>query len=242
MALPTPGIDEIVEELDNFVFKTPIIFNIYSHAEDISDNIEEHKMLIKHLAPFRPIAIEINKSCPNAMAGEKSLQEMTQSLEEEAKFFKEVYKATNLPIIAKLSPKGDYVSMAKTIAPHTDYICCGNTYPGTIINAFNGYPVLSAGRGGMSGPAILPINQLMTLEVYQAVGDQVGIIGCGGIRNAEDAMGYIRAGATFVQVGTALAYEKDPIQTYRKLWGDMQAIERKLGKTHKELVGDCHVP
>ncbi len=112
-------------------------------------------------------------------------------------------KATQLPLIVKLSPNvTDIRVMARAAAEGgADIISLINTFVGMAIDVERRRPVLANVCGGLSGPAIRPAGVWLTWQVYQAV--QIPLIGIGGIMNARDAVEFILAGASAVQIGTA---------------------------------------
>ena len=114
-----------------------------------------------------------------------------------------VKKATSLPVIVKLTPNvTDIVAVAKAVeAAGADAISLINTLKAMVIDIHKRKPLLGNVTGGLSGPAIKPVALYMTYDVSKAV--KVPIIGMGGIMTGEDAIEFIMAGATAVQVGTA---------------------------------------
>jgi dihydroorotate dehydrogenase (NAD+) catalytic subunit len=110
---------------------------------------------------------------------------------------------TELPVIVKLTPNvTDPAALARAcVDAGASAICAINTVLGLAIDTRLRRPVLPRARGGLSGPAIKPIALRMVYDVAQAV--SVPVIGCGGIESAEDAVEFLMAGATAIQVGTA---------------------------------------
>ena len=144
-------------------------------------------------------AIEINLSCPNVGTGlqlssdEKLLRECVT----------ESRKATHHTLIAKHSPNvTDIAKMAKISEDAgADAVTIANTYMGIKIDVNTKKPFLGNTQGGVSGPAIKPLTLYKVFQAYKAV--SIPIIGCGGIADADDAIEYILAGASAVQVGSA---------------------------------------
>ncbi|MCS6859065.1 MAG: dihydroorotate dehydrogenase [Abditibacteriales bacterium] len=144
-------------------------------------------------------AIELNLSCPNVAGGldfstDPQLTEATCAA---------VKAATRLPVIAKLSPNvTDIVAIARAaVAGGADAVSLINTLVGMAIDVKTRRPKLANVTGGLSGPAIKPVALRMVYQVAQAV--SVPVIGIGGIMTAEDALEFLLAGASAVQVGTA---------------------------------------
>src|SRR5829696_469780 len=145
-------------------------------------------------------AIELNISCPNIKEG--GIQ-FGCSLRGTYEVVSAVRKVTRLPLIPKLTPNVTDVSSFAREAEEAgaDAVSLVNTFLAMVIDIETRRPKISNGMGGLSGPAIRPIAVRMVYECQQAV--KIPIIGMGGIANARDALEFIIAGATAVQVGTA---------------------------------------
>ncbi|NVN91911.1 MAG: dihydroorotate dehydrogenase [Desulfuromonadales bacterium] len=175
--------------------KTPAIVNFFGST------VDEYAELAGRLNDIPEVAgLEINISCPNVKQGgivfgtdPKCAAEVVSACRE----------ATSKPLIAKLSPNvTDVVVMAKACADAgADALSLINTLTGLAIDLQRRKPVLANITGGLSGPAIKPIALRMVWQVARAV--KLPIIGIGGIMNATDALEFILAGASAVQVGTA---------------------------------------
>jgi dihydroorotate dehydrogenase (NAD+) catalytic subunit len=145
------------------------------------------------------VAYEINVSCPNVKGGmlfgcdPDLAAEVTRAVKAE----------TDLPIIVKLTPNApDVVAVARACEEAgADALTAINTVLGMRIDTRRRRPILGTGSGGLSGPAIRPIAVHITYQVAQAV--SIPIIGAGGITNWQDALEFLMAGASSVQVGTA---------------------------------------
>lgn len=144
-------------------------------------------------------AIELNVSCPNVKEGGMAFGTSCASAAQVVKAVREVYDKT---LIVKLSPNvTDIAEIALAVeAEGADSISLVNTFLGMSIDAEKRRPRLSTITGGLSGPCIKPIALRMVWQVYQAV--KVPIIGMGGISNWEDAIEFILAGSTAIQIGT----------------------------------------
>jgi len=145
-------------------------------------------------------AIELNVSCPNTEAGGMVFGNDAVSL---GRITRACRRATRLPLWVKLSPNvTDIRETAKAAeAAGADAVSLVNTFVGMVIDVEKRRPVLANVSGGLSGPAIRPLAVWMTWQVRRAV--TIPIVGMGGIMSARDAMEFILAGATAVQVGTA---------------------------------------
>lgn len=153
--------------------------------------------------------LEVNISCPNVETG----LEFGTDPAAAAAVTAAVRKATSLPVIVKLTPNvADIVAVARAVeAAGADAVSLINTLLGMAIDIRTRRPVLGAGFGGLSGPAIKPVALRMVYEVAGAV--KVPVIGVGGITTAADALEFLLAGATAVQVGTAcFANPRAPIE------------------------------
>lgn len=150
-------------------------------------------------------ALEINLGCPNVHAGYIHFGADRESVR---RVISGVRKKVSLPVIAKLTPNvTDIASLAEVaIDAGADALSLINTLPGMKIDVAKQRPVLGMGFGGLSGPAIRPVGVACVYKVYQhmqRMGARVPIIGIGGISCGTDALEYILAGASLVQVGTA---------------------------------------
>lgn len=144
--------------------------------------------------------LELNISSPNAQRGG---MEFGQEPEAAASVTGAVRRASSLPLIVKLTPNvTDIVAVARaTVAAGADAVCLINTIQAMAIDVWNRRPVLASVFGGLSGPAIKPVALRMVWQVAGAV--EVPVIGCGGIMSGLDAVEFLMAGASAVQVGTA---------------------------------------
>ncbi|MBN2808228.1 MAG: dihydroorotate dehydrogenase [Deltaproteobacteria bacterium] len=145
-------------------------------------------------------ALEINISCPNVKAG--GIQFGTDPAAA-AKLVAAVRQATSLPLITKLSPNvSDIVAIAQAVVEAgSDALSLINTLMGMAIDLDRKKPILGNTTGGLSGPAIKPVALRMVYQVASAV--SVPVIGIGGIVNQRDALEFLLAGATAVEIGTA---------------------------------------
>ena len=191
------GIDALIREKAPLwaIWKVPVIVNI------LGESIEDYVKLAKHLDKVAGVSgIEVNISCPNISAGG---MEFGASPKSAAGVTAAVKAKTTLPVIVKLSPNvTDIAEIACAVAEAgADAISLINTLKGMAINTASRKPVLGNVSGGLSGPAIKPVALYMVYQVARKV--KVPVIGCGGIATANDALEFIMAGASAVQVGTA---------------------------------------
>jgi dihydroorotate dehydrogenase (NAD+) catalytic subunit len=145
-------------------------------------------------------AIELNISCPNVKEGGMAFGTVPSSASDVTKAIRKVFKKT---LIVKLSPNVTDISEFARIAEGegADGISLINTLLGIAIDAESRKPLLSTVTGGLSGPAIKPVALRMVWQVAKAV--KIPVMGIGGITNATDAIEFLLAGASAIQVGTA---------------------------------------
>jgi len=197
IGLQNPGLDVFVNEKMPFLrtLDTCVIVNFFGNSD--KDYIE----LAERLNEVPGISgLEMNVSCPNMSRGGIVFctdPRMTYEL------VRDVKKATALPLVVKLSPNvTDITAMAKSVEDGgADAVSLVNTFRAMAINIHSRKPELANVFGGLSGPAIKPIALRMVWEVTQAI--KIPVIGIGGITRAEDALEFVLAGASAVQVGTA---------------------------------------
>jgi dihydroorotate dehydrogenase (NAD+) catalytic subunit len=208
-------------------YDTRIIANVFGYSEE--DYIEAIEILNDGDGIA---AYELNISCPNVKEGGIVIGNSPSAaarLTEKAKF------ASIRPLIVKLSPNvTDIAELARAIVSGgADCLSLINTVVGMSVDVNTRRPRLSYGTGGLSGPAIRPIAVRMVFEVAQAV--DVPLIGIGGITSTMDALEFIIAGATAVQIGTANYY--DPTITMKIVGGlldychtnDIERIDSLVG-------------
>ena len=145
--------------------------------------------------------VELNISCPNVKSGGMAFGIKPQSVEEVAKIAKSAL--TKTPLMVKLSPNVESIATNAKAAENggADAISLINTLTGMAIDIERRRPIIANNTGGVSGAGVKPIAVRMVYEVAQAV--KIPVVGMGGITCAEDAIEFLMAGATAVQVGTA---------------------------------------
>ena len=186
-------------------YDTRIIANVFGYSDD--DYIEAIEILNDGEGIS---AYELNISCPNVKEGGIVIGNSPPSA---ARLTERAKRASTRPLVVKLSPNvTDIAELARAIvAAGADCLSLINTIVGMSIDVNRRRSRLSYGTGGLSGPAIRPIAVRMVFEVSQAV--SVPLIGMGGIASTMDALEFIIAGATAVQIGTANYY--DPTVTMK---------------------------
>ncbi len=211
-------------------YDTMVIANIFG------ETVKDYGELAKRLDSAEGVAaLEINISCPNVKKG--GLVFGTDP-KEAYKVVRKVRRSTRLPLITKLSPNvadvRPFVKAAEDAG--TDAVSLINTIPAMAIDVERKRPCIARGIGGLSGPAIRPIAVRMVWEAYNAA--KVPIIGMGGIMNARDALEFIIAGATAVEVGTANFI--DPAASIRILEGISEYL-KKHSTSVSALVGSLKI-
>ncbi|HEY6287693.1 MAG TPA: dihydroorotate dehydrogenase, partial [Ktedonobacteraceae bacterium] len=201
VGLQNPGIHTVIEKYAPIwaTWQTPVIVNI------AGETMEEFVELATLLEGVEGVAgIEVNVSCPNVLAGGAVFGANAQTV---ADVTASVRRATTLPIIVKLSPNsGDARPTALAAASSgADAVSLINTITGMGIDIHQRRPVLANITGGMSGSAVKPIALRMVYEVVRELRSfhpLVPVIGIGGISNANDALEFVMAGASAIQIGT----------------------------------------
>lgn len=215
---------------------------LYPRIEHLNDHIivnvsgsriEDYVSVCEILSDLNKCtAVEVNISCPNIKEGGIAFG---TSCSEAAKVTKEVRKVWKKHMMVKLSPNVTHIAeIAKAVEDEgADSVSLVNTFLAMAIDAQSRKPILSTITGGLSGPAIKPIALNMVWQVYQAV--KIPVIGMGGIMNAKDAIEFILAGATAIQVGTATFI--DPASCIKVIRGIEEYCNEQGVKNVRELIG-----
>jgi dihydroorotate dehydrogenase (NAD+) catalytic subunit len=196
IGLQNIGLDAILKDVAPVwaTWQVPVIANI------AGETVDDYAELAARLDAVPGVSgIEMNISCPNVESGLEFGTDPRGAAEVTAA----VRRQTGLPLIVKLTPNvTDIIGMARAVVDAgADALTLINTYPAMKIDVRTRKPALGWGSGGLSGPALKPIAIRLVYLVARAV--DVPIIGCGGIMTGEDAVEYLMAGASAVQVGTA---------------------------------------
>ena len=220
--------------------------HIYPQIKDINTNmivnvsgsqVEDYAETARIINELDNIpAIELNISCPNVKQGGMAFGVSAHGAEEVVSAVRKVYDKT---LIVKLSPNvTDITEIAKAAeAAGADSVSLINTLLGMAINAEKRKPVLSTITGGMSGAAVKPIALRMVWQVAKAV--NIPVVGLGGIMNWRDAVEFLLAGATAIEIGTANFI--DPAITVKVVQGIDDYLNRHGFSSVKDIIGALEV-
>ncbi len=197
VGLQNKGVDYFINNIYPTIsnYDTEIIVNVSGAS------VTDYVAVAERISELDKInAIEVNISCPNVKQGGMAFGTTIEGASEITTAIRKVYHKT---LIVKLSPNvTDIVSIAKAVEDSgADSVSLINTLLGMAIDVERQKPVLSTITGGLSGPAVRPVAVRMVWQVAKAV--KIPVIGLGGIASGRDAMEFILAGASAVQVGTA---------------------------------------
>lgn len=233
MGLPNPGAKNFaaeLRELKQSELSAPIIASTFGFSED------EYAKVAKILTKAGADAIELNVSCPHV---KKTGSEIGQDPKLVSQVVKKVKNAITTPVIVKLTPNvADLVEVATAAAgAGADAIVAINTLRAMSIDVETAHPTLGNKIGGLSGPALKPVAVRCVYEIYEAV--NVPIIGCGGVASWKDAVEFMLAGASAVQIGTAVSSEG--LGIFKSVCKGIDAYMHRNGfRSLKEIVGLSH--
>jgi dihydroorotate dehydrogenase (NAD+) catalytic subunit len=228
MGLPNPGADYFVDSIKSLKsLGVPVVASFFGGS------IDEFASVASTLTEAGADALELNASCPNVLEELGMLASDCLNVERATAAVREV---TNLPLFVKLSPNVTDINIIAKAAESggADAITAVNTLKGMAIDVDFMKPILSNVTGGLSGPAVKPVGLRCVWEVAQAV--DLPVIGCGGITNARDAVEYLLAGASAVEIGTAVMTEG--MNVYRDIADGIESYLREHGfSSVKEVIG-----
>ena len=229
VGLQNKGVDYFISHIYPTVkdIDTNIIVNVSGSTIDEYVETAEKLNLLENIP-----AIELNISCPNVKEGGMAFGTSCLSA---AQVVREVRRAYKKELIVKLSPNvTDISEIALAVeAEGADSVSLINTLLGMAIDSEKRKPVLSTITGGLSGPAVKPIALRMVWQVASAV--KIPVIGLGGIMNASDAIEFILAGASAIQIGTANFI--DPTVTIKVIDGINDYLDRHKFKSVTDIIG-----
>ena len=231
MGLPNPGIRHFKDEMRQMkTIQAPTIISIYGSSP------EEFAIVAEIAMQIGADAIELNVSCPHI---EKAGAEIGCDPKLLTNIVKTVKKNVNVPVIVKLTPNIANISeIAKTVQDAgADAITAINSVKAMAIDIETGRPILANKFGGLSGPAIKPIAVRCVYDVFHSV--DIPVIGCGGISCWQDAVEFILAGASAIQIGTAVAFKG--IDVFDSIaQGINEYLSRKGFSNVTDIVGLAH--
>jgi dihydroorotate dehydrogenase (NAD+) catalytic subunit len=229
IGLQNPGVDAVLERYAPLWagWRVPVIVNV------AGESVEDYVGVVRRLDGVPGVAgVELNISCPNV--GKGGLQFAIDQAAAAA-VTRAVRRATELPLIVKLSPNvADVRPIATAIAEAgADALSAVNTLSGMALRADRSGPFLGNTYGGLSGPAIKPVALRIVYEVAQVV--DIPVVAIGGITCLDDVLDYLAAGAVAVQVGTAIFADPTlPVRLVDELAGE--CVRRGL-PSYDALVG-----
>lgn len=233
IGLQNIGVHEfIAEKLPKLrQYKTRVIANVFGYSP------EQYAEVVRILEPHDGIAgYELNISCPNVSKGGIEIGSDPKASSELTKLIK---ATTKRPVIVKLSPNvTDVREVALAVQDAgADAISLINTIVGMSVDIYRREPRIANVTAGLSGPAIKPVALRMVYQVACAV--RIPVIGIGGIASVEDALEFLIAGASAIQIGTANYY--DPLVTMKVIDGLAEYCRKSGFDSITEVIGSIKV-
>lgn len=228
VGLANPGSDVFAHEIMNN--QIPLVVSIVGSSQS------DFQKLINKFDKLNIVAYEVNLSCPHV---EKMGMEVGDDPDLVTKIIKTIKTRTKKPVIIKVGiGKSDVLKLATIIQESgADAITAINTIKAMAINVETGMPILSNKVGGLSGVPLKPIGVRCVYEIFKKV--NIPVIGCGGIFTWEDAIEYILAGATAIELGSVIGYRGLKVFNGIKL-GITRYLQKKDYKNVKEIIGHAH--
>jgi dihydroorotate dehydrogenase (NAD+) catalytic subunit len=231
MGLPNPGIGEYPKEIARARAGGALLI-----GSVFGGDADAYAEVAGRMADTGVSALELNLSCPHA----KGLgSEIGQDPVLVTEVTQAVVRAVRLPVWVKITPNtSDVAALALAAeAGGASAITAINTVRGLAIEPELERPVLSHGLGGLSGPAIKPVGLAAVWQIFEKV--RIPIVGVGGISTGRDALEYVLAGASAVQVGTQVVW--DGVGVFGRLVQELDAIlDRNATPALSALVGRAH--
>lgn len=233
VGLQNKGVDYFIEHIYPRIkdLDTRVIVNVSGSC------IDDYVAVCEKLNPLDKVAaVEINISCPNVKQGGMGFGTTCSGAESVTSAVRKAYDGT---MIVKLTPNvTDITEIARAVeAAGADAVSLTNTFLGMAIDVERRKPMLSTITGGLSGPCIRPIAVRMVWQVANAV--KVPVVGLGGIASGRDAIEFLLAGATAVQIGTANFV--DPQVTVKAIDYIEDYLKRHQIASVRELIGGMEV-
>lgn len=233
VGLQNKGVDYFIEHIYPEIkdYNTHMIVNVSGSS------VEDYVATAEKLAGLDKMpAIELNISCPNVKEGGMAFGTSCASAEQVTRAVRDVYPK---PIIVKLSPNvTDITEIAKAVEGQgADAVSLVNTFLGMAIDSESRKPLLSTITGGLSGPCIKPIALRTVWQVYNAV--KIPIVGMGGISSVADAIEFMLAGSTAIQIGTYNFI--DPQISMKVIDGIVDYLDRHNLDTVHDIIGKLDI-
>ena len=233
VGLQNKGVDYFIEHIYPRIkdLDTRLLVNVSGSC------IDDYVAVCENLCPLDKVAaVEINISCPNVKQGGMGFGTTCSGAESVTSAVRKAYDGT---MIVKLTPNvTDITEIARAVeAAGADAVSLTNTFLGMAIDVEKRKPMLSTITGGLSGPCIRPIAVRMVWQVANAV--KVPVVGLGGIASGRDAIEFLLAGATAVQIGTANFV--DPQVTVKAIDYIEDYLKRHQITSVRELIGGMEV-
>ncbi|MBO3809703.1 MAG: dihydroorotate dehydrogenase [Candidatus Brockarchaeota archaeon] len=233
MGLPNPGYSEYRFELGSVKksLEIPLIVSIGPSDEGEAEEMVEELDSVAD-------GFEVNLSCPHV---ENLGMEVGSDASKASGIVKAVRGSTGKPVLVKISPNvTDFVANARSaVEAGADAITAINTVRGMAIDVNAMRPVLSNVYGGLSGKAIHPVAVRIVFELYEKI--KAPIVGCGGVYDWRDAVELILAGATAVQIGSAIAHSQTGLKVFNEIGeGVRRYLALKGFSSVKQIIGLAH--
>jgi dihydroorotate dehydrogenase (NAD+) catalytic subunit len=231
MGLPNPSYPAFLQELEIAKKDSgiPVIASIFGGSP------AEFKEVAEGLLPGKPDAFELNVSCPHAEGYGAAIGSNPCLVEAVTSAVKDT---VNVPVWVKLTPNVSDITCIGNAAESggADAVVAINTLKGMAIDIESGYPVLGNRSGGLSGKAVKPVAVKCVYDLYTAL--EIPVIGVGGVSSWQDAIEMIMAGASAVQVGSAVY---DRLDIFSEISTGVEAfLQRKGYSDIKKLIGLSH--
>ncbi len=232
MGLPNPGIDEFMKEIREAktLLHVPLVVSVFGFSA------EQYAEVADKAVTAGANAIELNVSCPHV---KDTGSEIGQNPIILSQVIRKVKKSVNKPVLVKLTPNvANIVEIAKAAEKAgADALTIMNTVKAMAIDVEAMAPILANEVGGLSGPAVRPIAIWNVYNVYEEV--RIPLMGCGGISDWRDAVEFLLAGASAVQIGTAIA-TLGPSVFHKVTKGIGAYLKKKRFRSVEEIVGLAH--
>jgi dihydroorotate dehydrogenase (NAD+) catalytic subunit len=231
MGLPNPGIEHFTQDMQEVKgIEVPIIVSIYAFSS------REFAISAQKALKLGASALELNVSCPHAKNTGAEIGQDPNLIEE---VVGAVRQTTKKPVFVKLTPNVTDVGEIALAAERAgaDAVTAINTVKAMVIDVETGKPILASVFGGLSGPAIKPIAIRCVYEIAEKL--RIPVVGCGGIETWQDALEFIEAGASAIQIGTAVATKG--LSIFAQISSGIQSfLEKKNFSGVEEIVGLSH--